>query len=101
MMNNDEPGNRISAPDMVYWTSLGRTELVEKALNDGIDANAVDEDGYSALQAAAENNHIEIVKLLIGNGANVDYKGSYTALELANMSKNSEVADILKSHGAK
>jgi len=100
-MSNDESEGRISAPDVVYWASLGRTELVEEALNSGADANAVDADGYSALHAAAENNHIDIVKLLIAKGANVNYKDSYTALELANMSENAEVVDILKSHGAK
>lgn len=53
--------------------------------------------GYSALQAAAENDHLEIVKLLVEKGAHVPYKSEYTALQLAEMAGNTDIVNYLKS----
>ena len=66
-------------------------------LEDGIDPSQTDDEGYSALQAAAENDHLAVVKLLVDKGANVAYLGEYTALQLAEMTENNEVAAYLKS----
>lgn len=90
--NNEE----LHLPELVYWSSLGDIEQVQKALDQGIDANVTDEEGYSALQAAAENNYLDVVKLLVSHGANVDFKGQYTALELAEMAQNLEIVEYLK-----
>ncbi len=85
-------------PELVYWASLGDMEQVEQLLADGIDPNQTDRDeGYSALQAAAENDHLAVVKLLVSKGANVAYKGEYTALQLAEMAEHDEVIAYLKS----
>ena len=84
-------------PELVYWASLGDVEQVEELLEDGIIPNQTDEEGYSALQAAAENDNLAVVKLLVSKGANVAYKGEYTALELAEMAENTEVVAYLKS----
>jgi uncharacterized protein len=99
-MAGNLPEGAISAPDVVYWASLGRIEQVKKALDKGADPNSTDGGGYSALQAAAENNYLEIVKLLVSKGANINYKGTYSALELATMSGNVEIIEYLKAHGA-
>ena len=64
---------------------------------EGTNPNQTDEEGYSALQAAAENDHLAVVKLLVDKGANVAYQGEYTALQLAEMTENNEVAAYLKS----
>ena len=87
----------LHLPELVYWGSLGDVEQVEELLEDGIDPNQTDEEGYSALQAAAENDNLAVVKLLVSKGANVAYKGEYTALELAEMAENTEVVAYLKS----
>ena len=87
----------LHLPELVYWASLGDLEHVEQLLAKGIDPNQTDDEGYSALQAAAENDHLAVVKLLISKGANVAYKGEYTALQLAEMAENSEVVEYLKS----
>ncbi|KAE9894788.1 ankyrin repeat domain-containing protein, partial [Enterobacteriaceae bacterium TzEc051] len=50
-----------------------------------------------ALQAAAENDHLEIVKLLVEKGAHVTYKSEYTALQLAEMAGNTDIVNYLKS----
>ena len=49
------------------------------------------------VQAAAENDHLSVVKLLVSKGVNVAYKSEYTALQLAEMAENTEVVAYLKS----
>ena len=70
-----EDDEELNLPELVYWASLGDMEQVEQLLADGIDPNQTDDEGYSALQAAAENDHLAVVKLLVSKGANVAYKG--------------------------
>ena len=91
--NDDE----LHLPELVYWASLGELAEVEKSLASGVDVNSTDDEGYSALQAAAENGYLEVVKLLVEKGANVDYKGEYTALQLAEMAEQVEIIEYLKS----
>ena len=92
-----EDDEELHLPELVYWSSLGDVEQVALLLEDGIDPNQTDEEGYSALQAAAENDHLAVVKLLVSKGANVSYKGEYTALQLAEMAENIEVVAYLKT----
>ncbi|WP_202743526.1 ankyrin repeat domain-containing protein [Acinetobacter calcoaceticus] len=91
---NDED---LSLPELVYWASLGDIAQVEQLLLEGQDPNQADDEGYSALQAAAENDHLEIVKLLVGKGAHIAYKSEYTALQLAEMAGNIDIVNYLKS----
>ena len=91
--NDDE----LHLPELVYWASLGDLTEVEKSLANGVDVNSTDDEGYSALQAAAENGYLEVVKLLVEKGANVYYKGEYTALQLAEMAEQVEIIEYLKS----
>ena len=92
-----EDDEELHLPELVYWSSLGEVTEVEKTLANGTDVNQTDEEGYSALQAAAENGYIDVVKLLVLKGANVSYKGEYTALQLAEMAEQAEIVDYLKS----
>ena len=92
-----EDDEELHLPELVYWSSLGEVTEVEKTLANGTDVNQTDEEGYSALQAAAENGYIDVVKLLVLKGANVSYKGEYTALQLAEMAEQTEIVDYLKS----
>ncbi|RPE47367.1 ankyrin repeat protein [Acinetobacter sp. BIGb0102] len=92
-----EDDEELHLPELVYWASLGDVEQVEQLLVEGIDPNQTDDEGYSALQAAAENNHLAVVKLLVSKGVNVEYKSEYTALQLAEMAEHSEVVAYLKS----
>ena len=87
----------LHLPELVYWASLGDLEQVEQLLEDGTDPNQTDDEGYSALQAAAENDHLAVVQLLVSKGANVAYMGEYTALQLAEMAENIGVVEYLKS----
>ncbi|MPW44460.1 ankyrin repeat domain-containing protein [Acinetobacter guerrae] len=86
----------LHLPELVYWASIGDIEQVMQLLAEGIDPNQTDDDGYSALQAAAENDNLAVVKLLVSQGANVYYKSEYTALQLAEMAENHDVVAYLK-----
>lgn len=92
-----EDDNELHLPELVYWSSLGELDEVAKSLANGIDVNQTDDEGYSALQAAAENGYLDVVKLLVEKGANVAYKGEYTALQLAEMAEQDEIVAYLKS----
>lgn len=92
-----EDDEELHLPELVYWASLGDVQQVEQLLSEGTDLNQTDDEGYSALQAAAENDHLAVVKLLVSKGANVEYKDEYTALQLAEMAENHEVVAYLKS----
>ncbi|MCH7329174.1 ankyrin repeat domain-containing protein [Acinetobacter modestus] len=92
-----EDDDELHLPELVYWASLGDVEQVEQLLAEGIDPNQTDEEGYSALQAAAENDNLAVVKLLVSKGANVAYQGEYTALQLAEMAEHEEVIAYIKS----
>lgn len=92
-----EDDEELHLPELVYWSSIGEVAEVEKTLANGTDVNQTDEEGYSALQAAAENGYLDVVKLLVSKGANVSYKGEYTALQLAEMAEQTEIVDYLKS----
>ena len=92
-----EEDEELHLPELVYWSSLGDVDQVQQLLLDGADPNQADEEGYSALQAAAENDHLDVVKLLVSKGARIDYRSEYTALELAEMAGNKAVIEYLKS----
>ncbi|MEN3979066.1 ankyrin repeat domain-containing protein [Acinetobacter sp. CWB-B33] len=91
-----EDDEELHLPELVYWSSLGELAEVEKSLANGTDVNSADEEGYSALHAAAENGYLDVVKLLVEKGADVQHKTQYTALELAEMAGNDDVAAYLK-----
>lgn len=88
--------NELHLPELVYWASLGELDEVANSLANGVDVNQTDDEGYSALQAAAENGYLDVVKLLIEKGANVAYQSEYTALQLAEMAQQTEIVEYLK-----
>lgn len=91
-----EDDEELHLPELVYWASLGNIDEVKASLNAGTDVNTADDDGYSALHAAAENGYLDVVKLLVLQGANVHHKAPYTALELAEMADQTEIVEYLK-----
>ncbi len=51
----------------------GNLELIDRCLNDGMDIEAMDTEGRTALCKAAECNQADAVKLLVEHGANVKH----------------------------
>jgi len=87
--------------------STGRTsniEAIKQYLAIGKDVDARDKQDKTPLQHAAYWGHKEIAKLLIANGADINAKDNAgkTTLDWGRRGKNqTEIADLLRKHGAK
>lgn len=77
----------------------GDLEMVEKLIELGEDINQKS-NGKTPLQYAARYNRVEIAKLLLDNGAKLNTKcdKGFTALKYAEISKATDVAQLLKSY---
>ena len=75
----------------------GNREHVELFIKAGIDINAGDKDGSSALMIASEKDERDIAALLIKSGADVNAKNvdGYTALMYAAYKGNLQIAELL------
>ena len=94
----------------------GNIEVVKQHIADGVDVNAPNTYGWTALYYAAEGGHKEIVELLIANGADVNQTSDrgITPLDGAidpsrgrkfqpftppTLDRYPEIADLLRKHG--
>ena len=70
----NEPVAGAKAPSISIYNAagFGDIEAIKQHLAAGTDVNAKGVAGWTALQRAAWNYHIEIVELLIANGADVN-----------------------------
>ncbi len=81
----------------------GNVQNLKKSISLGGQATAKDNNGFSALMHAINGNHLDAVKLLVVNKANVNYshpKTGLTPLILASGRGYSEIGDFLISKGA-
>lgn len=74
--------------------------VLEKKIEAGLKINNMHEDGWGILEFAIRLGKIEIVKLLIAKGANINYKGcvEQTPLMRAVQCGNFEAAELLIKH---
>ena len=82
--------------------SVGDVRKVNRLLAWGANANS-DFEGHSALNAAVEANHAEIVRILIQHGANVavqDPWAGHTPLQTAQIHGYAEIKRLLLQAGA-
>jgi ankyrin repeat protein len=90
------------------WTALhlnfGNLEIVKFLLDSGADINAISKNGFSAtpLQGAAAFQKIDLARLLIARGANVNCRGQEGVTPLHEVAGNGELefARLLLEHGA-
>lgn len=80
----------------------GQTELVATLLDSGVDVNAQDGVGYTALMRAAEAGQDEMIELLVAKGANVNAQEmhGYSSLMWAVITGRHSTARVLAEHGA-
>jgi ankyrin repeat protein len=83
---------------------LGQKEIVEYFILKGADVNAMAKNatGFTALTGAVANNHVEISKILVKRGADVNhrYEGGVSPLMEACLNGNIELVNFLLANGA-
>lgn len=78
------------------------TDVAEWLLDAGAEIDAVSEDGSTALQAACDYEHPELVALLLAKGANTEVHGylGRTPLHTAAIRQNKAICELLLANGA-
>ena len=76
---------------------------LEKILSRGVDVNARNEHGMTALMRAANSGHEQVVRTLLRHGAdpNITRNDKFTALALAAFFGHTDTVRVLIEHGAK
>jgi len=95
--------NYINDPDALVWaTHYGVEAEFSHCLNRGDDVNVQDENGRTALHAAAEEGWIYYASILIERGADIHVKDAEgdTPLDYAIFYDHHEIATFLRCHGA-
>jgi hypothetical protein len=95
----------FDTPTRELWRAAESGDLNELAavMSRGVDVNARNEHGMTALMRAANQGHATIVRALLERGAdpNVARNDKFTALALAAFFGHTETVRILIEHGAK
>lgn len=94
----------VSCSNEAFFKAVneGDRELVASFIKAGIDINAKEDDGRTALLIAAEKGDAAVAALLADNGADANARDAdgYTALMYAAYKGNLEMAELLLKHGA-
>jgi ankyrin repeat protein len=94
--------SRGAKTNLAVAAMVGDTAEVQRFLKEGSDVNAKDDKGNTALILAVERGHLEVVKLLLENHADVNVKASgETALDIAQRNRFNEMYTVLRSNGAR
>lgn len=91
-----------SSADLWHAAKTGDTAELGQIIDSGVEVDAQTAYGATALAFAAERGHLEVVKMLITRGANVnnvDTFYQFTPYRWATMGGNTEVAEFLKENG--
>jgi len=85
------------------WFSAAKSgdkEILQQALESGIEINAVDEMKNTALHYATQNAHLDIMSFLIGHGADLNLQNDKLSTPLHLTEKNMDAIRILLEAGA-
>jgi len=93
---------KVQSDDFVRSAERGDTKALLLFFEAGIDVNARNSDGYTALMAAAKNGQLEVLNKLLEQKANVDIQGysGLTALMLAAENNRLSIVKTLLSRNA-
>ena len=88
----------------------GDAAAVTRLLDEGVDVNAKFRYGTTALSFAADHGHLEVVKVLLARGAEVNVKDTFygatpltwaTSPAMTRKPEHAEIVGLLLKHGAK
>jgi ankyrin repeat protein len=92
----------MGPPAIVAAAWDGHPEIVEFLRDRGADINATMKLNNTALSTATYNGHLETVRLLLSRGAALNIVGDGgSALHFAIEKRHTEIAELLRQHGAK
>ena len=101
-LKNEMSGKRAAPASLIDACYEGDIESVEMFLAAGVDINAKDREGVSALSYASDRGHLDIVRKLLAHDADVNAKSDIGSTPLMNASYMGHVAivRILVASGA-
>ncbi|KAJ3438986.1 no mechanoreceptor potential c isoform d-related [Anaeramoeba flamelloides] len=73
---------------------VGDLEIIQIMIQNNVDFNIKDENEMTPLMVAAENDHEEVVKLLLDNGAQIDENNEFQIIDIESFS----IQKLLKSY---
>lgn len=95
--------SEISPSEWFTAIDVGSPDEVQRLIVAGVNPDQFDNQGDAALHKAAETGNIELARILLVHGANVNIRESeqgYTPLMYAGIRKDRDMIMLLLSHGA-
>ena len=96
--------DRLGRSELHYASNDGDFNKVKSLIDDGIDVNLKDKEGWTPLHFAAQSQNASIVLLLIEAGAEIDECDSNGNTPLSNAvfyyTTDGSIIKILRKHGA-
>ena len=93
--------------DLARAIKYGVTDQVEYLLSKSKNIDALDSNGDTALALAIKENNVNLVKMIINKGANINiisfinnYSDEYSPLMIASKNGNKEIVNLLIKNGA-
>lgn len=93
-----------SSEDILLAAKKNDIQAMNSYIQNGANLNCYDKDGFTPIMFASINNYVTLIRLLASRSdVNLNQRNSfgYSALTLAVVFGNTEIADILKKAGAR
>lgn len=102
IQDRDERVKKEKEAHLIAFAAIGDIAGVERLLNDGVNSNACNEDGETALWLSARNSYGKMLDFLLKHGADINVKNAqgYTPLMMAVRLGLTKVVTRLLDRGA-